>query len=202
MTETYILPQIILYGPLSADSGVNVLISLKSGELPKNGQTMGITLNKDETAFTVSFGMESGEAYITGKWDFCTIWDNSGYTGMGGAEIRNLDESGEIILVRMDSDKSCMKDKRPNRFILDKSTQTIYFRLESDKFGQVRIAPFSYEYDGISTDVLNVDLVESDIMDIRDGKVISDIKDFLDELHMGDENGHNRTISQNWLEIH
>lgn len=163
---------------------------------------MGIVLNSDETAFTISFGMESHEAYMSGKWDFCTIWDNSGYTGMGQAEVRNLDESGEIILIRMDADKSCMKDKRPNRFILDKTTQTVFFRLESDKFGQVRIAPFSYGLGGYDKNVANVDLVESDIMDIRDGKTISDIKDYLDETFMGDENGHNRTISQNWLEIH
>jgi hypothetical protein len=176
-------------------------ISSEIPQIGQGGQIMGIALNKGETAFTVAFGAEAQETFMAGKWDFCYIWDNSGYTGMGQAECRDLDESGEIVAIRMDADKSCMKDKVPNWFIVDKSTQTIYFRLESDKFGQVRIAPFCYGQDGNDRGVLNVDLVESDILDISDGKTISDITDYLDETFMNGENGRNRAISGNWLNI-
>jgi hypothetical protein len=162
---------------------------------------MGFILNKGETAFTVGFGAEATEAFMAGKWDFAAIWDNTGHTGMGQAECRELDENGQLISIRMDADKSVMKDKVPNWFIVDKSTQTIYFRLESDKFGHVRIAPFSYGQGGYDRGVLNVDMVESDILDIADGKTISEITDYLDDMHNGDELGHNRLISGNWLNI-
>lgn len=214
VTETYILPQIILYGPLSADSGVNVLISLKSD---RNGQKVTIHIKNDgmflsdENTLKFSFMAETANSDIR---NYVGVSTENHLIAMGSVETENLDKDGNLVLIVHHDQKSDMRDKVGFSVIIDKSAGFIIFR---DMKDHVRLAPFidfSANYDAYGKSVLVCDMRESDILPFSshtglnrpvwtkcDEDDIQGITDYLDDLLMGDKYGHIGLIARNLARI-